>query len=364
MQVFHLSHIDLDGYGCQFISRHFFRQIKYYNANYGKEVSARLHEMIDDVQKKIAEGEDEFLILVTDLNLTLSEAEFLQKQSDAMCLKGLKVQVMLLDHHITGKDAADAYHWYYLDVERSASKITFETLKEQYMPLHDQDLENLTPMVEMINSIDIWREGEFGFELGKVCMRMISGTIELNRFMFDQEHRDYKFALLKQAQGYIGQENGAVAFDNDLFRLKKQALGGDPDKEIMDNIASNAQVTLLSQKKQECSVYCEGKRGFLSYSMGGISVLANLFLCQNSEFDFYIDVNPRGNVSLRSNGKCDVSAISKEYFNGGGHKNASGGRIEGFKESFSYYDIKEQVEKVLSKVKETEYSFFGNRFQF
>ncbi|WP_104629592.1 DHH family phosphoesterase [Helicobacter bizzozeronii] len=361
MQVFHLSHIDLDGYGCQFISRHFFQNITYYNANYGREVSARLHEIADTLQAQTSQHK-QFLILVTDLNLSLGEAEFLQKQSDTLRSQGVEVQLLLLDHHITGKEAAEAYHWYHLDVDRSASKITFETLKAQYPPL--QDLANLELMVEMINSIDIWKEGEFGFELGKVCMRMIAGSSELNRFMFDTEHRNYKFALLEQAQDYIAKENGAVVFDNDLFRLKKIALGGNPDREIMDNIASNAQVALLSQKKEACSIYCEGKRGFLSYSMGGISVLANLFLCQNSEFDFYMDVNPRGNVSLRSNGKCDVSNLSKQYFNGGGHKNASGGRIEGFKESFSYYDIKEQVEKALNKTTETDYSFFGNRFQF
>ncbi|TSA84581.1 DHH family phosphoesterase [Helicobacter mehlei] len=361
MQVFHLSHIDLDGYGCQFISHHFFENITYYNANYGREVSARLHEIADALQAQ-ANQHKQFLVLVTDLNLSLGEAEFLQKQSDGLRSQGAEVQLLLLDHHITGKEAAETYHWYHLDVDRSASKITFETLKAQYPPL--QDLTSLESMVEMINSIDIWKEGEFGFELGKVCMRMIAGSSELNRFMFDTEHRNYKFALLEQAQDYIAKENGAVIFDNDLFRLKKIALGGNPDQEIMDNIASNAQVALLSQKKEECSVYCEGKRGFLSYSMGGISVLANLFLCQNSEFDFYMDVNPRGNVSLRSNGKCDVSNLSKQYFNGGGHKNASGGRIEGFKESFSYYDIKEQVEKALNKTTETDYGFFGNRFQF
>ncbi|BDQ28204.1 DHH family phosphoesterase [Helicobacter ailurogastricus] len=361
MQVFHLSHIDLDGYGCQFISRHFFKDIKFYNANYGREVSARLHEILDDISKAL-EPKRKILILVTDLNLTLNEAQFLQEQSDALRLQGLEVQVSLLDHHATGQDAAKIYHWYHLDTERSASKITFETLQKLHQPL--ESLESLAPMVEMINSIDIWQEGGFGFEFGKVCMRMIASTHELNRFMFDEEHRAYKFALLKKVPDYLHQERGEVAFDNDLFRLKKIALGGNPDLETMDNIASNAQVALLSKKKEECSIECEGKRGFLSYSMGGISVLANLFLEQNPEFDFYMDVSPKGSVSLRSNGKCDVSSLSKQYFNGGGHKNASGGKIEGFKESFSYYDIREQLEKVFHKEKGADYGFFGNRFGF
>ncbi|WP_163532323.1 DHH family phosphoesterase [Helicobacter suis] len=363
MQVFHLSHIDLDGYGCQFVSRCFFSEVKFYNANYGREVGARLHEIIADTKKAIAQGERDILILITDLNLTLNEAQFLQEQSDALRLSDQKIQVLLLDHHATGLEASKAYSWYFLDTERSASKITWETLKAQYPLKEGSNKEKLELLVAMINSIDIWKEGEFGFDLGKVCMRMIASTHELNRFMFDQEHRVYKFILLEKVLSYLDQDNGAVLFDNDLFKLKKEALGGDPDKEIMDDIASNAQVALLSRKKEECKVSCGDKVGFMSYAMGGISVLANLFLTQNPEFDFYIDVGFKGSVSLRSNGKCDVSQLSQQYFNGGGHKNASGGKIEDFKESFSYYDIKEQLERAFSKEKESK-GFFTNRFNF
>ena len=82
--------------------------------------------------------------------------------------------------------------------------------------------------------------------------------------------------------------------------------------------------------------------------MGGISVLANLFLRQNPEYDFYMDINARGNVSLRANGGCDVCALSKELFNGGGHKNAAGGKMEGFRESFFYDEIKAQVQSLIA----------------
>ncbi|WP_300791718.1 DHHA1 domain-containing protein, partial [Helicobacter sp. UBA3407] len=88
-------------------------------------------------------------------------------------------------------------------------------------------------------------------------------------------------------------------------------------------------------------------RGFLSYSIGNISVLANLFLKNNPHFDFFIDVSARGNVSLRANNACDVSVLAKNYFNGGGHANASGGKIDGFKESFIYDNIKECVQNIL-----------------
>ncbi|PAF47378.1 phosphoesterase [Helicobacter sp. 12S02634-8] len=356
MQVHHLSHIDLDGYGCQLISRHFFKNIHFYNANYGKEVLARIHAILNNInncaQSKLEDkfhckSHSKFLILISDLNLSPTESKYLQERVDGMRLEGKDIEISLLDHHISGEESAKTYHWYYLDTHRCASKITYDTLMQNYPLINPDDKQWLGRMTEMINSVDIWKENGFGFEFGKVAMSMIATSNELNRFMFDTQHRDYKLYLLKQAREFLEQENGEVLFDNAIFRLKKLALGGDPDKATMDNIASHAQVRLLSEKKAECTLFYGDKRGFLSYSMGGISVLANLFLTKNPEFDFYIDVGSRGNVSLRANGKCDVSALSKELFNGGGHKNAAGGKIDGFKESFLYADIKNQVEQIL-----------------
>lgn len=358
MQVYHLSHIDLDGYGCQLVSQHFFKHIHFYNANYGKEVLSRINAILNDISNtNYSQLEEKFniktpskiLILITDLNLNIQECRYLQERVHEMTLSGKNIEILLLDHHISGEESAKSYHWYFLDTNRSGTKITYETLKQKYPLKNPQDDSWLTPMVNMINSVDIWKENEFGFEFGKVAMSMISNSNELNRFMFDTEHRDYKLKLLKATKDYLCQKNGEIKFDNEIFRLKKIALGGDPDSQTMDNIASNSQVKLLSEKKDQCSVYCEDKKGFLSYSMGGISVLANLFLTKNPEYDFYMDVNSRGNVSLRANGKCDVNLLSKEYFNGGGHKNAAGGKIESFRESFLYNDIKLQIEKIFEK---------------
>jgi oligoribonuclease NrnB/cAMP/cGMP phosphodiesterase (DHH superfamily) len=61
-----------------------------------------------------------------------------------------------------------------------------------------------------------------------------------------------------------------------------------------------------------------------------------------------MDVGFRGTISFRANGKLDVSKLSKELFNGGGHKNASGGRILNFKDIYLYEDAKEIVEEILN----------------
>ncbi|RDU72550.1 3',5'-cyclic-nucleotide phosphodiesterase [Helicobacter aurati] len=382
MKVFHLSHIDLDGYGCQLVSREFFQDITFYNANYGREVAVRLNTILNAISsyKKTTastamifgkpvpihvdtsdtlDSKQKFIILITDLNLTPSESKFLNEQVAALKLAQLDVEVILLDHHATGEESAETYNWYYLDVSRCATKITYEYFLNRFgLESHVQKW--LKPMVEMINSVDIWLEDGFGFEFGKVAMSMIATSNEINRFMFDKEHREYKLDLLQRASHFLRKCNSnkagglidgmafdEVDFDNELFFLKKAALGGDRNKETMDNIVSRALVKLLEEKKETCKVFYEDRMGFLSYCMGGISVVANRFLHNNAEFDFYIDVSNRGNVSLRSNGKCDVSMLSQACFNGGGHKNASGGRMDGFKESFLYDDIKSQVQEFL-----------------
>lgn len=370
MQVFHLSHTDLDGYGCQFIAKEFFSDITFFNANYGKEVLVRLNAILDTITQqtqplesllaakfgKIPKGvstesshnnKEKYLVLVTDLNLTLNEADYLSSRIKELKIKGIDVDLMLLDHHISGQECANKYAWYQLDSTRCASKITFDVLNNLYAMLDSTRGEWIAHLSEMINSVDIWLEDGYKFDFGKVAMGMISGSSELNRFMFENEHRDYKFALIESAKDYLELPLGEVAFDNALYHIKKRALGGNPDSQTMDTITALAQVKLLSAKKHLCTIFYNDKKGFLSYSMGGISVLANLFLRTNSEYDFYLDVNARGNISLRANGNCDVSVMSKELFNGGGHKNASGGKIEGFKESFSYQDIKTQIEYIL-----------------
>lgn len=346
MRVLHLSHIDLDGYGAQYVAKHFFDNISFFNANYGKEVMVRIQEML----KLCKESKEKTLFLITDLNLTLEEAEFLQEQISELKINGYDIILMLLDHHISGAMSAEKFHWYYLDNSRSACKITFDTLNQHY-PLLDCNSQNwLNDFSTMVNSVDIWqKEGEF-FEFGKVAMGMIANLKDPNRFMFETQNREIKFALLEEIKNFLYLCNAEVEFDNALFGIKKQVFGGNPKTQTMDTILSNYLVALLEKIKEQCSIYYQDKKGFLSYMLGSVSIIGNQFLVQNPDFVFFLDVNTRGNISLRANGEFDVSALASEKFNGGGHKNASGGKIDGFKESFLYEEIKEQIKQILEEV--------------
>lgn len=345
MEVHHLSHTDLDGYGCQLVSSLFFKKITFYNANYGKEVTAKIHEIISNIT---ASRRQKFLYLISDLNLSPVECDLLERSIGALRKRGKSIELLLLDHHASGSECAAQYDWYKLDNNYCATTAVLAHLKATY-PNHLKPAESkwLEPLVKVIDSIDLWHDQDEGFELGKVLMRMIVETKELNRYMFDKEHRSYKFSMLKKAAKRYLKPRGHILLDNAMLGMKKSALGGTPLGDTLDNITAERQIELLGKKATECTVTYKTYQGFLSYSIGNISVLANAFLLRHPEFDFFMDVSPKGLISLRSNHRCDVSELAATLFKGGGHKNASGGRIEGFKESFAYNEIREAIQTIM-----------------
>ncbi len=63
-----------------------------------------------------------------------------------------------------------------------------------------------------------------------------------------------------------------------------------------------------------------------------------------------MDISSRGTFSLRSNNRVDVAKIAEEIGSGGGHKNASGGKLKDYKDSFIYSDIKKICTRVLNRI--------------
>lgn len=336
MKVFHLSHIDLDGYSCQFITKRCFEDINYYNSNYGKEIDQRIEQILLDIEKDESEKN---LILITDLNLTLKQAKTLTFLQDA---SHKDIEILLLDHHKTGQDCASLYDWYFLDVKRCATKITYDYFLEK-----GYDIANMEKYVDVVNAVDIWLSDSEYFELGKVFMRIVSGAREVNRMLFCEKNSEYIFSLLEGAFLYLEKEDANIALDNSLHSLKKSYFRKDKD-DTLENLISHFVVSMLSKKKEHLSVTYGKYRGILTYSIGNTSIIGNEFLVTNPDFDFFMDINGRKNVSLRANNKADVSVICKRLFNGGGHANASGGRFDDFKDSFIYEDIKEQVQDIMT----------------
>lgn len=348
MKLFHISHTDLDGYGCQLITKEYFKEAFFYNANYGLEVKLSIKKVLEQI---LEYKEEEILILISDLNLTFQEAKDLDADINKLTNDGYKIKLQLLDHHISGKKSAETFSWYYLDDKRCATKIVYDYIFEEYEGFDSTVSSWLNPLVNAINAVDIWLEHEIkNFEFGKVLMSMITKVREINNILFADLNREFRFYLLKEAAKYIDEIDGHIKLDNDVHFMKKDFLKLNDKDDTLDNLSATYLVKTLEDVKDDLTVTYKGHKGLLTYCLGSISIPANAFLRANPEYDFFIDINKKGNASFRADGKVDVALMATKLANGGGHVNASGCKFEDFKEVIDFSEVKTYVQNKLDKI--------------
>ncbi|MDY3133045.1 MAG: 3'-to-5' oligoribonuclease B, partial [Campylobacter lanienae] len=261
MKIYHLSHTDLDGYSCQFVSNFYLKNIEFYNSNYGKEIDKKMSHIISKI------ADEKAIILITDLNLTQAQCQNYQDQ-----LKDKDVKLILLDHHQTGADCAKIFPWYYLDSSRSATKICYDFFSAMF----GED-ERLKAYCDVVNAVDIWLKSDPNFELGKVCMGAIAGAREINKVMFEDEHIEYIFFLIKNFFEFLSLNNAHIELDNRLHAIKKEFFYLKND-DTLSNLNSNYLVRLLASNKDKFSINYRGSKGILTYNIGSASVIGNDFL--------------------------------------------------------------------------------------
>lgn len=348
MKFFHISHTDLDGYGCQLVTKEYFKEGFFYNANYGIEVKLSIKKVL---QQLLEYKEDEIFILISDLNLTYGESKDLDKEVNNLISDGYKIKLQVLDHHVSGKKSADIFHWYYLDDKRCATKIVYDYIFEEYDGFDFETKTWLSPLVDCINAVDIWLEHEVkNFEFGKVIMSMISKVREINNILFADLNRDFRIFLLKKASTYINQKDGYIKLDNEVHFIKKDFLRLNDKDDTLDNLSATYLVKSLQSIKDDLTVTYKGHKGLLTYCLGSISIPANAFLRANPDYDFFIDINKKGNASFRADGKVDVSLLATKLASGGGHVNASGCKFEDFKEVIDFFEVRTYIQNKLDKI--------------
>lgn len=95
----------------------------------------------------------------------------------------------------------------------------------------------------------------------------------------------------------------------------------------------------LSQKELDEFHYVKGDtEGIVNYGLSIKGIIFTVIFIENKEENII-------KISLRSQGDFDVNKFAREFFNGGGHKNAAGGK--------SYATLNETVEHFKSIVKAT-----------
>jgi len=311
--IYHLSHTDLDGYGCQFITNQIFSDIQFYNANYN-EIDEFLDKIIEDMNKNS-------LLLITDLNLTIVQSMYLDEKS-----KELDFDILLIDHHVTGMDSSNKYDWYNLCTDNCATYLTFEYFKYKIEDPSTKDI------VDFINTYDMWRK-ENTLQFNKATL--------MSDIIFKYKLDSTKNVFLKIKMIYF---IGNALIDDDVLTVESKipsvltntllSLTSDPElQEIMldKNICSSYKMS-VHPANDLVPFYSSMFKGKDVIFYKGISSstfqYSSDFLLNKSTYDDCILVNinaKNGNMSLRSrNQLANQLAL---VFGGGGHPDAAGANI-------------------------------------
>ena len=105
---------------------------------------------------------------------------------------------------------------------------------------------------------------------------------------------------------------------NNFEESRMRLLGYCLSKTVILRKYHAAYFTLSNDEKEHFNFETGDTDGFVNYPLSINGIVLSAFFAQK---DNYIK------LSLRSRGNFDVNILAKKYFNGGGHKNASGGKL-------------------------------------
>ncbi|MDD3577336.1 DHHA1 domain-containing protein [Halothiobacillus sp.] len=321
--VYHLSHTDLDGYGAQFMLKAAGVNTRCFNADY-RDIPLAVDKIVEQI---IEEGEPASLLL-TDLNLTLDQAEQIDKR-----IKKLKVPttLQLLDHHATGADCAAKFDWYYLDTERCATKLAFEAVAD-LMP-EDQRAQYAL-RADFVDMGDRWLKDEPLFRKSLYLLGLVMQDDHLAPPLADIK-RSYRFHVIEHFfQAHERGEN-LESIERGLYDVRKNFLVGRIDAQDLNNpeLPLNDKFHILSASVLDETTVpmldIDGVRTGIFFNWPHDvwrGVIMDMMETRH-KMDMAIGVRGNGKLSLRANPGVDAGAISAKYFRGGGHPGAAGGEL-------------------------------------
>ena len=318
-KIIHISHTDLDGYGCHLISSLLVNpeDVKQYNIDYGSFL---------DILEIVKINKEDFL-LITDINLNEEEALKIDEYQ-----KEIGFVLKLLDHHKTGEKQAEKYDWYNLNTEKCGTLLTFEFFETFVKDVSKEKLDDLRKFSNIVNAYDMWKENDPYFNKGKLLDRIIyenrrSFPVELKR-----EERKHILSMLYNTFKLF--ETSASVSDAEF---KKYVL---ERKLFIDDNDDNPEITLHEVKVEYFTDKIMAKKpyeilkidGLNIYLFTGLSrifqIFSNKILRENKKIDVAININQFGFMSIRARrDDVDMGKFAEKYFGGGGHPQAAGGSL-------------------------------------
>lgn len=352
-KVYHLSHTDLDGYGCQLVTNSIFKNIEFFNSGYGPSIQKELEKIFFNIDN----SNEESLILITDLNLDLNTATWLANEVVLRAKKG--IDLILLDHHLSGKEASKTFSWYNLDEKYSATKLTYLKFKH-LLPKKDRFLK---AFVSAVNSYDLWKEDAGNFYIGDYLSYSLFNIKYPFPKELSEENRKFIFHILYLISTFLFRGTTIKKMETELINIIKLSYIKDSipleiffnDNMIIDNKFNYYSYELLKDKMEIILIGKFKLVLFFGFDGTVFQNLSHIFNKNKNGFDGCINITESGNISLRSKGSeehSDMSLLARTYFNGNGHFNASGGSLCNYEKNRKF--TLEEVKFILNEKNQAE----------
>ncbi len=260
-----------------------------------KDIDIKLTEL-NDVDKLLKEGIESNQydnIYITDLNMTEEMAKYIDKEEE------LKKKVHVFDHHIS-QISLNKYSFIDVIVEKNNRKECGTSLFYNYLlSISDNEIlrKNSTKkIVNLVRSIDTFDFQEISKDEAFTIQKLFS--------IFGRDkYIDYLINYVTNNDEFILDGSLKLIIDTENDRVKRY----------------------VEQKEQEMyKVKIDGYNAGLVYAEDYRTELGDYLNTKYKDIlDFIIIINVSRSISLRGQGKVDLSVLSTKY-GGGGHKNAAG----------------------------------------
>jgi oligoribonuclease NrnB/cAMP/cGMP phosphodiesterase (DHH superfamily) len=267
-----ITHTDLDGIGCAIVFSKCFPGTKCHFVSYREA---------DKVVRDIIKDNDHTQITMSDMSI-----------SDRELLESLNTRgnFELIDHHFTAKWLSDKYEWALVDTSKSATMLMYEVMKTRF------NIEDLLPLVELVNDYDTWGGGTKPGDKAKELNRLL-GIYGLERF--------FKRFLAKPS----------TKLD------KTEALLLELEEEKIDKLVK------LAVKSASVSTDAVGNKYAMIVTDRYISESCHAVLAYYKEIEYVMSINFIANeVSLRGRGNINLGEMARAV-DGGGHRQSAGFQI-------------------------------------
>lgn len=320
--TYSISHTDLDGYSAQLIiyklSRLNGEEIKMFNVNYGKPITAA----IEDVFKTIKSTDK---LYITDLNIDEAQAATLEQGR-----LEIGFELVLLDHHETGKNVAAKYDWYTYVSDKCATRIVHEYFGEP---------EFSKSIAYFVDIYDLYRIEHKDINKAKCLNNILMERRKVFPEVLEKYQRLFNFKLIEDTADMLAMGFNIMIVEGSTYMLERDFF--DYNEKFKHEPINTVKVRFMYEAIIESEMYTkveiDGQKGEIYVGLSSIFQEFSAMRNAEGELDFVCNINPQGYIGFRSGkGKANVAEIAKKYFNGGGHENASGGSLPGVQEGRRY----------------------------